>query len=150
MGLKTIINPNQDVFFLPCLCFCLFRVLPWQICHLLLLLLPSVFFRVRPWLCFRFFFCFSGKCFCFLAQPWLTHPALNAVFCFRVNLLLVLISVKFCVNPWQCLFLIPYLSVEESLRLKEKLKSLFQLRLIHYYHSGQTKYYLVRRTQMQP
>jgi hypothetical protein len=33
----------------------------------------SVKFRVRPWLIF-----------CFLAHPSLTHPALNAVFCFRV------------------------------------------------------------------
>jgi hypothetical protein len=135
ISVKFRVNPWQCLFLIPSLThpalnavFC-FRVN-------LLLVLISVKFRVNPWQCL------------FLI-PSLTHPALNAVFCFRVNLLLVLISVKFRVNPWQMLLrILP--SVEELLRLKEKLKSLFQLRLIHYYHSGQTKYYLVRRTQMQP
>jgi hypothetical protein len=64
---------------------------------MLLLILPSVKFRVNPWLVFCLFF-----------LPWLILlPSVK----FRVNpwqmlpLLLVLISVFFRVNPWQMLLL---------------------------------------------
>ena len=41
-ALKPFTNPNQDVFLIPCLCFCLFRVFPCKSVAMLLLVLPSM------------------------------------------------------------------------------------------------------------
>ena len=87
------------LLFFPCLCFCLFREIPWLCLMLLLLLhiLISVFFRVNPWQMLLLLLIFPSV------------AMLNASACsyFRVfpchsvaMLLLILPSVFFRVNPW--------------------------------------------------
>ena len=83
---------NYFFSFFSCLCFCLFRVLPWQ------MLKSSVFSSFREIPCHSVanasadsWFYFRGKwfCFCLCFLPWLLLP-----------------SVKFRVIPWQCLCLV--------------------------------------------
>ena len=84
---------NFCLFFLPCLCFCFFPcnsvlirgyayVSSWPI-SVVILLLISVFFRVRPW------------------QMLLLLLGFPSVFvCGKLSFLIVFISVKFCFNWW--------------------------------------------------
>lgn len=55
---RVLLQPLIYVFFIRCLCFCLFRVIPC-----------SSVANASAWSYFR------GKCFCFILQPSLTHPA---------------------------------------------------------------------------
>jgi len=72
---------------------------------MLLLILPSVKFRVNPWQMLLLVL-LSVFCFCLFRVIPCSSVA-NAYSCssFRVLLLLVLPSVKFRVNPWQMLLL---------------------------------------------